>query len=91
MLIVVDCFYFNVLFFLNAISEINECNSNPCVNGQCSDRLNDYQCTCNRGYHGKQCNKSKFNMTSFITSSNFDDVKAVKELLRQQRYICFNA
>lgn len=35
---------------------INECASNPCINGKCTDRVNAYECTCNTGYAGTNCN-----------------------------------
>lgn len=34
-------------------AEINECLSNPCVNGGvCEDLLDQYVCTCKLGYTG---------------------------------------
>ena len=35
--------------------EINECESNPCVYGTCSDYLLYYECTCFAGYSGDTC------------------------------------
>jgi Notch-like protein len=35
---------------------INDCNPNPCFNGgTCVDKVNDYECRCNFGYSGKEC------------------------------------
>ena len=31
---------------------IDECNPDPCVNGQCFDGLNSYQCVCSSGWTG---------------------------------------
>ena len=33
----------------------DECDSNPCVHGDCTDLFVDYMCTCPRGYGGKNC------------------------------------
>ena len=36
--------------------EINECQDNPCgENGHCIDQVDKYECYCNRGYYGKNC------------------------------------
>ena len=36
-------------------AEINECTSNPCMHGSCSDDVNRYTCTCTAGYEGVNC------------------------------------
>ena len=42
-----------LLFFLG--KEINECESSPCIHGNCSDQLNNYTCDCHAGYTGSTC------------------------------------
>ena len=37
------------------VTEILECNSNPCVFGECVENLNFYTCVCNGGYTGADC------------------------------------
>jgi len=37
-------------------AEIDECASNPCVNGgNCTDHLNRFKCECPAGYEGLTC------------------------------------
>ena len=41
-------------------SDINECSSNPCLNGAtCIDQVNGYSCNCQPGYQGVRCQTSK--------------------------------
>ena len=48
---------FNMLLYL---SDINDCNPDPCENGAtCSDEVNDYNCTCMAGFFGKNCSQGK--------------------------------
>ena len=35
---------------------IDECVSNPCVNGNCTDQVNNFTCSCEAGYSGDTCN-----------------------------------
>jgi len=39
----------------SSCDEINECDASPCVNGNCTDLVNDYNCTCTLGYEGVNC------------------------------------
>ena len=42
--------------FYSAITDINECGSNPCQYGAtCNDQINQYNCTCVPGYNGTHC------------------------------------
>jgi len=36
--------------------EIDECDSNPCKFGQCTDGFIEFDCACNPGYQGTLCN-----------------------------------
>ena len=36
-------------------TEIDECSSDPCVNGQCVEQRGAYTCECDVGYTGEQC------------------------------------
>jgi len=35
--------------------DINECDSNPCFQGNCTDKVNGFSCVCDDGYEGIQC------------------------------------
>ncbi|KAB7501347.1 Fibropellin-1 [Armadillidium nasatum] len=45
------------LGFTGEFCEINidECESSPCINGQCIDGINSYHCQCYPGYEGTHC------------------------------------
>jgi len=44
--------YYNLYYF----TDINECASNPCLNGgTCIDVVNGFTCTCGVGYTGQIC------------------------------------
>ena len=40
-------------------ADINECLLQPCLNGNCTDLVNDFTCTCDDGYDGKNCDNGK--------------------------------
>ena len=40
---------------------IDDCSSNPCINGKCKDGVNQYDCECNKGYWGTNCEKEIIN------------------------------
>ena len=54
----------------NCDESIDDCASNPCVNGgTCEDLVNDYACTCATGFSGKSCegNFYKHSMYNIIS------------------------
>ena len=40
------------------LTDINECEPNPCVYGNCTDLINNYSCSCDPGYNGRNCSES---------------------------------
>ena len=52
-------FYRSILPFLELVSstvDVNECSSDPCVNGAtCDDHVASYSCQCVPGYEGINC------------------------------------
>ena len=55
-----DCsLYLNMCDII--LVDINECLSNPCVNGTiCTDAVDAYTCACVAGYTGPQCETGEF-------------------------------
>ena len=48
-------------------SDINECQSGPCMNqGICVDTLNAYTCDCVPGFTGKPISKCYVNLSQFL-------------------------
>ena len=43
-------------FYFYRLTDINECESEPCVNGgECIDKVGRYICSCPGGYEGVDC------------------------------------
>ena len=52
-------FKWNIELVSLYLSDINDCDPNPCVNGGvCHNGINSYTCTCAEGYNGKNCSES---------------------------------
>ena len=48
------------LFILFKKKDIDNCANGPCENGgNCTDAVNDYNCSCVAGYTGKNCSIGK--------------------------------
>ena len=46
--------------YLSFKTDIDECEPEPCQNGaMCHDLVNDYNCACEPGYEGKDCDIGK--------------------------------
>ena len=53
------------------VTEINECDSEPCVNdGTCIDNIDGFECLCPPGYSGNQCANGKFRALPHVTASS---------------------
>ena len=55
----------NEFYISNNNLAINECLSNPCLNGKCIDLHGSYKCICHNGFNGTNCQKGKFNADIF--------------------------
>lgn len=42
-------------FLLYTITDIDECESSPCIHGNCFDGVNQYTCQCFLGFTGTNC------------------------------------
>ena len=43
-------------FDARCLSDVNECESNPCMNGgSCEDGVSQFICNCPKGYGGRRC------------------------------------
>ena len=49
----------NAFLFFAGFLEIDECESNPCVNGNCTDYFMAFECVCILGYIGETCDIGK--------------------------------
>lgn len=47
------CIHLFAYFVL--VTEIDECESYPCVQGNCTDQVNGYLCDCMPGFRGVSC------------------------------------
>ena len=41
------------------ITDIDECDSDPCEHGSCTDQVDGYSCSCDAGYAGSNCDIGK--------------------------------
>ena len=48
------------------LADIDECASNPCVNGACTDGENRWECTCQPGWTGENCEIGVFGLITNV-------------------------
>lgn len=42
-------------YVITPFTDVDECASNPCINGACVNDLNFYACNCDPGWSGYNC------------------------------------
>ena len=47
------------MIFNLSFLDIDDCASQPCTNGNCTDLVNGFKCTCDVGYMGTRCDIGK--------------------------------
>ncbi|KAJ8679887.1 hypothetical protein QAD02_015674 [Eretmocerus hayati] len=50
-----ECICIQGVMGKNCETNINECESNPCIEGVCMDRVGGYVCDCDEGFEGDHC------------------------------------
>lgn len=80
-----------------AITELDECNSLPCLNdGICQDGISSFTCACRDGYAGKFCQIRKYPSKLMLLSSWMHDICNVVHFLLFETFwkiieiICLN-
>ena len=49
-----------LIYSIIPVVDVDECASFPCQHGgTCTDKLNDFTCSCAQGYTGKMCETGK--------------------------------
>ena len=78
-----------VLFLLIFISDIDDCESNPCQNGAtCQDGIGLYSCSCPTGYDGDQCQMGEDIIMQIFFRVNFEDCYVYgSESVTSEQYI----
>lgn len=56
---------------------INECQSNPCINGNCIDQINQFHCNCFGGYTGKICSEGLFYYKNILWLIGFSETASL--------------
>ena len=53
------------------LADIEECSSSPCENGVCNNQVNSYQCNCNAGWEGTNCDGTNNALKKLLAVKQF--------------------
>lgn len=75
------------------LSDIDECASQPCENGgMCQDQINLYECICNAGYEGVNCEAGESCICILTRLYFFEPLYIVYwQMILYMSQICVNA
>merc|ERR1719195_1040559 len=68
----------------------NECDYNPCLKGQCVDKIGDFDCVCDQQWRGKKCDIRDETSPGGIDRENgrYEVVDVNEEIAKCQRNHC---
>ena len=66
------------LYQIFVFPEINECAPDPCVHGTCQDQVNDYECTCDAGFTGTNCETGMYIMFFILENSFYSMLNVIQ-------------
>ena len=58
------------MFYSFSFVDINDCFHSPCVNGDCVDLQDGYQCNCEEGWTGQNCDGIIFKLVDIFFTWN---------------------
>ena len=93
--------YALMFIIVHLISDIDECTSSPCVQGDCTNKENHYTCLCENGWVGDNCDEGQSTAavhpmfqpgTNFrrqiMTSTVDPECKNMYSALQNQKEVC---
>lgn len=67
-------YWLKLIVFVFALADVDECQSSPCINGDCTNNINFYTCQCFAGFTGTNCEIGLFGFFYIIHSNIMVDL-----------------